>query len=59
MEHLTNDDLVEVIHYLQRFRDQCRANASRMKAEGIARRNKAWADNADRLIDLLIKEMEI
>ena len=58
MKHMTNDDLLEVIHYLQRFRDNCRAGENR-KSEGIARRNKAWADNADRLIDLLVKEMEI
>lgn len=58
MEHLTNDDLAEIIHYLERFRDSCRTASLRQKAEGVARRSKAWAENADRLIDLCKKEMK-
>lgn len=57
MTYITNEDLVEIIHYLQRFRDSCVNGSGRKKSEGIARRNRAWAENADRLIDLCVKEI--
>ena len=58
MEHLKNRDLMEIIHYLAHFRDTCREKAKNNQSESVAKRNEAYADNADRLIELCAKEIK-
>lgn len=58
MEHLTKEDLTDVIRILADFRDRNYEKAARNKADGIRAKNLAWAKRAERLVNLCIKEKE-